>query len=77
MTSADRVGWWSSAMGWPAGASSRRSLRLRSDRRFSITIIGDEPGGAYNRMLLSNVLAGVTTRTTYCWPESSGMRPWG
>jgi assimilatory nitrate reductase electron transfer subunit len=31
-----------------------------SDRRFEITVIGDEPGGAYNRVLLSNVLAGVT-----------------
>jgi assimilatory nitrate reductase electron transfer subunit len=30
------------------------------DRRLDITVIGDEPGGAYNRMLLSNVLAGTT-----------------
>ena len=30
------------------------------DRRLAITVIGDEPGGAYNRLQLSNVLAGVT-----------------
>jgi assimilatory nitrate reductase electron transfer subunit len=30
------------------------------ERRFDITVIGDEIGGAYNRVLLSNVLAGVT-----------------
>ena len=30
------------------------------DRRFAITVISDEDGGAYNRVLLSNVLAGVT-----------------
>ncbi|MGH3246547.1 MAG: FAD-dependent oxidoreductase [Trebonia sp.] len=29
------------------------------DRRLAITVIGDEPGGAYNRLQLSNVLAGV------------------
>jgi assimilatory nitrate reductase electron transfer subunit len=29
------------------------------DRRLALTVIGDEPGGAYNRMQLSNVLAGV------------------
>ena len=28
--------------------------------RFDITVVGDEDGGAYNRVLLSNVLAGVT-----------------
>lgn len=30
------------------------------ERRFAITVVGDEDGGAYNRVLLSNVLAGVT-----------------
>ena len=30
------------------------------ERRFDITVVGDEQGGAYNRVLLSNVLAGVT-----------------
>jgi assimilatory nitrate reductase electron transfer subunit len=29
------------------------------ERRLAITVIGDEPGGAYNRLQLSNVLAGV------------------
>jgi assimilatory nitrate reductase electron transfer subunit len=31
-----------------------------SQRRFRITVVGDEPGPAYNRVLLSNVLAGMT-----------------
>jgi assimilatory nitrate reductase electron transfer subunit len=30
------------------------------DRDCAITLVGDEPGTAYNRVLLSNVLAGVT-----------------
>jgi assimilatory nitrate reductase electron transfer subunit len=30
------------------------------DRRLTITVLGDELGGAYNRLQLSNVLAGVT-----------------
>jgi assimilatory nitrate reductase electron transfer subunit len=30
------------------------------DRRLAITVVGDEPGGAYNRLQLSHVLAGVT-----------------
>ncbi len=29
------------------------------DRRLRITVVGDEPGGAYNRMQLSNVLSGA------------------
>lgn len=35
-------------------------VRLDADRELDMTVIGDEPGGAYNRMLLSNVLAGKT-----------------
>jgi assimilatory nitrate reductase electron transfer subunit len=35
-------------------------LERDPDRRFDITVVGDERGGAYNRVLLSNVLAGVT-----------------
>ncbi len=31
------------------------------DRRLSITVVGDEPGDPYNRMLLSDVLAGATS----------------
>ena len=30
------------------------------ERRFTVTVIGDEDGGAYNRVLLSTVLAGAT-----------------
>ena len=35
-------------------------LARDSARRLAITVIGEEPGGAYNRMQLPNVLAGVT-----------------
>jgi assimilatory nitrate reductase electron transfer subunit len=35
-------------------------LERNPDRTFDITVVGDEDGGAYNRVLLSNVLAGVT-----------------
>ena len=41
---------------------SRFAADLRAldpDRRFAITVVGEEPGDAYNRMLLSNVLAGA------------------
>lgn len=31
---------------------------LDRERRFAVTVVGDEPGAAYNRVLLSNVLAG-------------------
>jgi assimilatory nitrate reductase electron transfer subunit len=46
--------------------------------RFDITVIGDEHGGAYNRVLLSNVLAGVTrgdsiTIADPAWFESRGV----
>jgi assimilatory nitrate reductase electron transfer subunit len=34
-------------------------LARDADRRLGITVVGDEPGGAYNRLQLSNVLAGV------------------
>jgi assimilatory nitrate reductase electron transfer subunit len=46
--------------------------------RFDITVIGAEDGGAYNRVLLSNVLAGVTrgdsiTIADEAWFESRGV----
>jgi assimilatory nitrate reductase electron transfer subunit len=42
------------------GMSGSRFVQelLATERRFDITVIGDEPGGAYNRILLSEVLAG-------------------
>jgi assimilatory nitrate reductase electron transfer subunit len=42
-----------------AGSRFVQDLLDRTDR-FEVTVVGDEPGGAYNRVLLSNVLAGVT-----------------
>ena len=33
---------------------------------FRITVFGDEPHGNYNRIMLSPVLAGRSTRTTSC-----------
>jgi assimilatory nitrate reductase electron transfer subunit len=35
-------------------------LERDTEHRFEITVVGDESGGAYNRVLLSNVLAGLT-----------------
>lgn len=42
-----------------AGARFVQELLARTSEH-DVTVIGDEPGGAYNRMQLSNVLAGVT-----------------
>jgi assimilatory nitrate reductase electron transfer subunit len=39
-------------------------LDLDLDRRLAITVVGDEPGGAYNRMQLTNVLARTTGADT-------------
>jgi nitrite reductase (NADH) large subunit len=42
-----------------AGARLAEHVIARADRRrFDIVLFGDEPGGNYNRILLSNVLAG-------------------
>ncbi len=41
------------------------------DRRFAITVVGDEAGGAYNRVLLSNVLAGATRADSITIAEPS------
>jgi NAD(P)H-nitrite reductase large subunit len=32
---------------------------LGTSAEFAITVVGDEPGGAYNRVQLPNVLAGA------------------
>ena len=63
-----------------AGARFVQELLARDlDRRHEITIIGDEPGNAYNRMQLSNVLAGKTradaiTLAGADWYASQGVR---
>jgi len=41
-----------------AGARAVEEILNRGGQRFAITIFGDEPYGNYNRILLSNVLAG-------------------
>ena len=54
-------------------------LEVDPQRRYEITVIGDEPGGAYNRILLSEVLAGrirqddiqIATRE---WYAAQGVR---
>lgn len=48
------------------------------DRRLRVTVVGDEPGGAYNRMQLSNVLAGTaradaTALATPEWYSARGV----
>lgn len=41
-----------------AGARALEEILARGGERFAITVFGDEPYGNYNRILLSNVLAG-------------------
>jgi hypothetical protein len=50
----------SSATAWPPRVWSTNWPRWRSGR-YAIAVIGDEPRLAYNRVLLSSVLAGETT----------------
>jgi nitrite reductase (NADH) large subunit len=42
-----------------AGARTVEEILLRDPDRFAITVFGEEPYGNYNRIMLSNVLAGV------------------
>jgi len=61
-----------------AGCRFVQELLERTDR-FEITVIGDEPGGAYNRVLLSNVLAGATrpehvTIASEAWYAEHGVK---
>src|SRR5688500_17016416 len=41
-----------------------------ADARYAITVFGDEPGGAYNRILLSKVLAGEQADSIAIKPPS-------
>lgn len=49
-----------------------------SEERYDITVIGDEPGGAYNRIMLSKVLEGAEPDTVVtkppAWYEENGIR---
>ena len=54
----DAPTWSSSATAWPAPARSRRSSPAAAASSSEITMFGDEPYGNYNRIMLSNVLAG-------------------
>jgi assimilatory nitrate reductase electron transfer subunit len=54
-------------------------LERDRDRRLQITVVGEEKGGAYNRILLSNVLAGATKASDIelaneQWYEANGVR---
>jgi nitrite reductase (NADH) large subunit len=54
-------------------------LARGGDQLFEITVFGDEPYGNYNRILLSNVLAGADTEdeiflNTPAWYEENGIR---
>jgi nitrite reductase (NADH) large subunit len=53
-------------------------LARDAGHRYEITVYGEEPGGAYNRILLSKVLAGqepdqIVTKDA-AWFEANGMR---
>jgi assimilatory nitrate reductase electron transfer subunit len=59
-------------------AGSRFVQELRDRTSEQITVIGDEPGGAYNRVLLSNVLAGSARSehieiASHSWYEQRGV----
>jgi len=61
-----------------AGCRFVQEVLDRTDR-FEITVVGDEPGGAYNRILLSNVLAGATrpehtTIASEAWYAERGVK---
>ena len=54
-------------------------LIARDPHRFSITVIGDEPHGSYNRIMLSPVLSGESTALSIiqkpaAWYAENGMR---
>ena len=54
-------------------------IRHDADRRLDITVVGDEPGGAYNRVQLSGVLAGATgvediMLASASWYATQGVR---
>jgi assimilatory nitrate reductase electron transfer subunit len=55
-----------------AGARLAEELRQRDPeaRRFAVTVVGEEPHPAYNRVLLSNVIAGaIAPRETHLRPD--------
>ncbi|MGW5241844.1 FAD-dependent oxidoreductase [Monashia sp. NPDC004114] len=56
-----------------AGARLAEELRQRDPeaRRFAVTVVGEEPHPAYNRVLLSNVIAGAIA------PRETRLRPDG
>ena len=49
-----------------------------AQERYGISVVGDEPGGAYNRVMLSKVLAGnepdVIVTKPPAWYEEHGVR---
>ena len=44
-----------------AGARFVEELRARASESFDVTVLGDEPHGGYNRIMLSGVLGGFRT----------------
>src|SRR5215813_817493 len=62
-----------------AGARFVEDLVARDGRdRFDIVVFGDEPYGNYNRILLSNVVAGASEPTdiflnSFEWYEQNGI----
>ena len=59
----------SSATAWPGSRAVEEILARGGGEMFDITVFGDEPYGNYNRILLSNVLAGSDDR-----PRSTSTR---
>ena len=61
-----------------AGARALEEILARGGgERFAITVFGDEPYGNYNRILLSNVLAGSDDATSLSGSSPCPVTPGG
>ena len=70
-------GWWSSATAWPALRFVEELVR-RAPGRFDIAVVGAEPEPAYNRVLLSSLLAGeIGSGRRRAAARAPGMREHG
>ncbi len=67
----------SSATAWPARGSPTELRGHDPDaERVAITVVGDEPHVAYNRVLLSTVLAGsLDLDAVHTWQDDAARRP--
>ena len=57
-----------------AGSRTVLDVLTRDPDRFEVTVLGAEPGPAYNRVLLSGLLAGAETEADLALPAPAGVR---